>query len=137
MEIQNKKLFAVCKQIFTRQFAVAVVICIVAILIRKDLFYSWFIGCIIALFDTILVLRGVYKGMQKNPEASVSYMRKTMFQRVALVLSVVLVMLKLKLSVLGVFLSFILLHIFLVFNLIIIASRDKAKQKEAAEKGVN
>ncbi len=129
MRIHDKETFAYCRKIFFSQFAVAIVICIIAILVQKELFYSWVIGCCVALFDTGLVLHGVYKGMKKDPEAAVLYMRKTMLQRVALVSIVVLVMLKLKLSVIGVFLSFILLHIFFVFKLIIIASRDKTKQK--------
>jgi len=129
MEMRNEELFVGCKQIFLRQIVVAVIVCIAAVLIRKDLFYSWFIGCGVALFDTGLILRGIYKGMQKDMEASISYMHKTLFKRFAIVTVIVLVMLKLKLSVIGVFLSFILLHIFLVLNLIIIASRDKAKKK--------
>ncbi len=129
MENQKKELFAGCKQIFLRQIVVAVIICIAAWLIRKDLFYSWFIGCGVALFDTGLILRGIYKGMQKDMEAAISYMHKTLLKRFAIVTVIVLVMLKLKLSVIGVFLSFILLHIFLVLNLIIIASRDKTKLK--------
>lgn len=129
MENQKKELFAGCKQIFLRQIVVVAFICVVATLVNKDLFYSWFFGCVIALLDTGLVLRGIYKGMQKDMETAVSYMRKTMVKRFAVILVVVLVMLKLKLSVIGVFLSFILLHISLVINLIIIASRNKAGHK--------
>lgn len=125
MEIQNKERWAHCKQIFLRQCAVAFVICILAMLIQKELLYSWIIGCIVAVLDTTLILRGIYKGMQKNMEASIVYMHKTMYARFFLLTIIVLVMLKLKLSVLGIFLSFLLLHIFLVVNLIIITNQNK------------
>ena len=129
MEVQKKRLFAYGKQIFLRQFFVAVVICILAAFIHGDLFYSWFMGSIVALFDTGLVLHGIINGAQKGQVEALNYMHKTMLERLGTITVIVLVMLKLKLSVIGVFLSFILLHIFFVFKLIIIASRDKTKQK--------
>jgi hypothetical protein len=128
MEVRKKELFSYGKQIFLRQFTVAVVICILAALIHKDLFYSWFIGCVVALFDTGLVLQGIVKGAQKGHEEALNYMHKTMLERLGIIVVIVLVMLKLKLSVIGIFLSFLLLHIFLVINLIIIARRDKTKR---------
>ena len=129
MEVQKKGLFAYGKQIFLRHFFVAVVICILAAFLHGDLFYSWFMGSIVALFDTGLVLHGIINGAQKGQVEALNYMHKTMLERLGTITVIVLVMLKLKLSVIGVFLSFILLHIFLVLNLIIIASRDKAKLK--------
>jgi len=129
MKVQNKELFAYCKQIFFRQFAVACVICILAVILRKEIAYSWFIGCVVALSDTGLVLQGIFNGAKKGPEDAVRYMRKTMLKRFIVVIAIVLVMLKLKLSVIGIFISFILLHIFLVLNLIIIAGRDENKKR--------
>ena len=126
MKVQKKELFASCTQIFFRQFAVACIICVLAVILRKEIAYSWIIGCIVAIFDTWLVLQGIFKGARKDPKEAVHYMRKTMFRRMLAVIAIVLVMLKLKLSVVGVFISFILLHIFLVLNLIIIACRNKS-----------
>jgi hypothetical protein len=129
MEVQKEELFACCKQIFLRQVAIAGIICITAVIVRKELSYSWIIGCIVAVFDTWLVLQGIFKGARKGPEEAVCYMQKTTFKRLFAVLVIVLVMLKLKLSVIGIFISFILLHIFLVLNLIIIARRNKSLKK--------
>jgi len=129
MKVQNKELFAYCKQIFFRQFAVACIICVLAVILRKEIAYSWIIGCAVALSDTGLVLQGIFKGSRKGPEEAVHYMQKTMFKRLLAVIVIVLVMLKLKLSVIGIFISFILLHIFLVLNLIIIARRNKFLKK--------
>jgi hypothetical protein len=126
MEVQKEELFACCKQIFLRQVAIAGIICITAVMVRKELSYSWIIGCIVAIFDTWLVLQGIFNGARKGPEEAVRYMRKTMFKRLLAVIVIVLVMLKLKLSVIGIFISFILLHIFLVLNLIIIARRNRS-----------
>jgi hypothetical protein len=129
MEVQNKELFAYCKQIFLRQFTVACIICILAVILRKEIAYSWLIGCVVALFDTGLVLQGIFNGSKKDPEKAISYMRKTMLKRFIVVIVIVLVMLKLKLSVIGIFISFILLHIFLVLNLVIIAGRNENKKR--------
>ena len=126
MKVQKKELFACCKQIFFRQFAVACIICVLAVILREEIAYSWIIGCAVALSDTGLVLQGIFRGARKSPKEDVSYMRKTMFKRSLAIIAIVLVMLELKLSVVGVFISFILLHIFLVLNLIIIACRNKS-----------
>ena len=129
MKVQKKELFASCTQIFFRQFAVACIICVLAVILREEIAYSWIIGCAVALSDTGLVLQGIFKGSRKGPEEAVHYMQKTKFKRLLAVIVIVLVMLKLKLSVIGIFISFILLHIFLVLNLIIIARRNKFLKK--------
>jgi len=129
MIVQKKELFASCTQIFFRQFAVACIICVLAVILKKEIAYSWIIGCVVALSDTGLVLQGIFNGAKKAPEDAVRYMRKTMLKRFIVVIAIVLVMLKLKLSVIGIFISFILLHIFLVLNLIIIADRDENKKR--------
>ena len=129
MKVQKKELFAYCTQIFLRQFAVACIICVLAVILRKEIAYSWIIGCAVALSDTGLVLQGIFNGAKKGPEDAVRYMRKTMLKRFIVIIAIVLVMLKLKLSVIGIFISFILLHIFLVLNLIIIAGRDENKKR--------
>ncbi|MGL5206120.1 MAG: ATP synthase subunit I [Acidaminococcaceae bacterium] len=85
----------------------------------------WFIGCLLGFIDTLLMFNGVRKGMLMSGEDSLQEMRRTLAKRFAIAVALVLVMLKLELSVLGVLMGFILTHIFLLFNLIIIASHKR------------
>ncbi len=82
----------------------------------------WFVGCALGFIDTLLMFNGVRKGMSMSGEESLNEMRRTLAKRFAIAVALVLVMLKLELAVLGVLMGFILTHIFLLCNLIIIAS---------------
>ena len=82
---------------------------------------TWFVGCFLGFIDTLLMLNGVRKGMSMSGEESLNEMRRTSAKRFAIAVALVLVMLKLELSILGVLMGFILTHIFLLCNLIIIA----------------
>ena len=84
--------------------------------------FIWFVGCLLGFIDTLLMFNGVRKGMTMSGEESLNEMRRTLAKRFVIAVTLVLVMLKLELSVLGVLMGFILTHIFLLFNLIIIAS---------------
>jgi len=81
----------------------------------------WFAGCALGFIDTLLMFNGIRKGMSMSGEESLNEMRRTLGKRFAIAVALVLVMLKLGLSIFGVLMGFILTHIFLLFNLIIIA----------------
>ena len=81
----------------------------------------WLVGCLLGFVDTLLMFNGVRKGMSMSGEESLNEMRRTLGKRFAIAVVLVLVMLKLELSVFGVLMGFILTHIFLLCNLIIIA----------------
>lgn len=81
----------------------------------------WFAGCALGFIDTLLMFHCVRKGMSMSGEDSLNEMRRTLGKRFAIAVALVLVMLKLELSVFGVLMGFILTHIFLLCNLIIIA----------------
>lgn len=85
----------------------------------------WAVGCAWGFIDTLMMFRGVRKGMSVAGEQSLQEMHRTLLKRLAFAVVLVMVMLKLKLSVFGVFMGFILSHIFLLFNLIIIAGRKR------------
>lgn len=98
---------------------------VVYILKGQEEAFIWSIGCLLGFIDTLLMFNGVRKGMLMSGEDSLQEMRRTLAKRFAIAVALVLVMLKLELSVLGVLMGFILTHIFLLFNLIIIASHKR------------
>ena len=85
----------------------------------------WAAGCAWGFIDTLMMFRGVRKGMTMEGEKSLQEMHRTLIKRLAFAVMLVMVMLKLGLSVFGVFMGFILSHIFLLCNLIIIAGRKR------------
>lgn len=85
--------------------------------------FTWFVGFAAGILDSVVVFMGVRKGMKKRPEEAPSVMQKNMFKRMALLFLITFVMLKLGLNAAGLFLGFLLMHIFLLFNLIIITGR--------------
>ena len=109
------------------RLAVAAVCVVVAVFYLRGIESAgiWAIGCLWGLGDAMLMFNGVRKGIIKPPEQALAVMQKTMLERLAAGVLIVVVMLKLKLNVFGVFIGFILLHIFLILNLIIIARRKQ------------
>jgi hypothetical protein len=85
----------------------------------------WAVGFIWGFTDMFLMFRGVRKGMGQAGEESLQEMHRTLLKRLAFAIMLVIVMLKLKLSVFGIFMGFILSHIFLLLSLIIIAGRKR------------
>lgn len=109
--------------VFLRQVVSALLIFAVGTALLPRFMYSWAVGCLVAVVDVVLVLSAVFRTMQTEPKAGLSVMRKSMLKRLVLVVAVSLVMLKMGLNPIGVFISFILMHISLVLNLIILTSR--------------
>lgn len=66
--------------------------------------------------------------MEKSIKESVAVMHRTMLIRMSVLLLATIVMLKLELNVIGIYIGFLLMHIFLLINLIIIANRDLNKR---------
>lgn len=85
--------------------------------------FIWAAGFAWGFIDTLLIFRGVRKGMTMEGESSLQEMHRTLIKRLAFAVILVMVMLKLESGVFGVFMGFILSHIFLLCNLIIIAGR--------------
>ncbi len=89
--------------------------------------FTWFVGFAAGILDSVVVFMGVRKGMKENPERAPVIMQKNMFKRMALLFLITFVMLKLGLNAAGLFLGFLLMHIFLLLNLIIITARNTQK----------
>ena len=85
----------------------------------------WAAGFAWGFIDTLMLFLGVRKGMTVEGEKSLEEMHRTLLKRLAFAITLVIVMLKLESSVFGVFMGFILSHIFLLCNLIIIAGRKR------------
>jgi len=85
----------------------------------------WAAGFAWGFIDTLMMFRGVRKGMTMEGEGSLQEMHRTLLKRLAFAVILVMVMLKLESGVFGVFMGFILSHIFLLCNLIIIAGRKR------------
>lgn len=122
--------------IILRRQAVLAVVISVCIAFKYDYLTAalWFLGLSLGVFDSFLTFRGVKKGMQKSLKESVAVMHRTMLIRMSVLFLSTIVMLKLKLNVLGIYVGFLLMHIFLLINLIIIANRD-LKKKTVVKKG--
>lgn len=119
-----------------RRQAVLAVVLSVCIGLKYGAFTAslWMLGLSLGVFDSFLTFRGIRKGMQKSIKESVAVMHRTMLIRMSVLFLSTVVMLKLELNVLGIYIGFVLMHIFLLINLIIIANRD-LKKKTVVKKG--
>lgn len=101
------------------------VVCVVFSLRGLESALIWAAGCAWGFIDTLMMFCGVRKGMAMDGEGSLQEMHRTLLKRLAFAVILVMVMLKLESGVFGVFMGFILSHIFLLCNLIIIAGRKR------------
>lgn len=103
---------------------------------------AWQLGLVFAiglgwgLIDDALIFRSAYAGLGLSPQASRRLLVRTLILRGCLAISLVLIMLQLKLNVAALLIGFILLHIFLIFNLSIFTGQNK-KNSKAVRKGEN
>ena len=103
-------------------------LCVVSLVLILQGFGSaliWAAGCAWGFIDTLMMFHGVRKGMTRDGEGSLQEMHRTLLKRLAFAVILVMVMLKLESGVFGVFMGFILSHIFLLCNLIIIAGHKR------------
>lgn len=127
--------YAAWSTILLRQAVLTIVIA-GGIFIKYDALTAslWMLGLSLGVFDSFLTFRGVRKGMEKSLKESVAVMHRTMLIRMSVILLSTIVMLKLNLNVIGIYVGFLLMHIFLLINLIIIANRD-LKKRAVVKKG--
>ncbi|CAK7005077.1 hypothetical protein [uncultured Phascolarctobacterium sp.] len=86
---------------------------------------SLFRGVVMGLLDTMIMFAGIKKALPyvAFPSKGLGVMRRYKLYRLLSAGSIILLMLKLKYPVFGVCVGFLLIHIFLIINLIFIASR--------------
>ncbi len=129
--MENKmvaRVYAAWKSVIIRQ-AVFSLIALLFIIYFFNLqtAFTWLIGFAAGILDSVVVFMGVKKGMKHPAEHALAIMHRNMFERMALLFLITFVMLKLDLNAAGLFLGFLLMHIFLLLNLIIITARNPKK----------
>lgn len=93
------------------------------------------LGGAVGLLDTLIMFVGIQRSLpQGEPEAALKTMKRFRWVRRITAGALVIVMLKLKYHVFGVCMGFLLIHIFLIFNLIFIAYQ--LNKKQGVKKGV-
>lgn len=87
------------------------------------------LGGAVGLLDTLIMFLGIQRSLPAGePEAALKVMKRFRWLRRLTAGVLVVVMLKLKYHVFGVCMGFLLIHIFLIINLIFIAYRLEKKQ---------
>lgn len=89
--------------------------------------FTWFVGFAAGVLDSVVVFMGVKKGMKYPAQHALAIMHRNMLERMALLFLITFVMFRLDLNAAGLFLGFLLMHIFLLVNLIIITARNQQK----------
>ncbi|MCD8360677.1 MAG: hypothetical protein LUC29_07680 [Acidaminococcaceae bacterium] len=91
----------------------------------REFAVSLFRGVVLGLLDTLIMFAGIKKALPyvELPAKGLGGMRRYKLYRLLSAGSIVVLMLKLKYHVFGVCVGFLLIHIFLIINLIFIAYR--------------
>ncbi len=91
----------------------------------REFAVSLFRGVVLGLLDTLIMFAGIKKALPyvHEPSKGLAVMRRFRWYRLLSASLAIVLMLKLKFQVLGVVFGFLLIHIFLIFNLIFIAYR--------------
>jgi hypothetical protein len=118
-----------------RQVIIAVVLFLLAyMLVGGQPAYMFAVGLLWSLADTAMVFGSTVRGMDSSPQAGKRLLKITFTIRLGLALLMVFVIVRMKLSLLPVLLAFILMHVFLLLNLLIFTRLTK-KKTTAVEKG--
>ncbi len=87
-------------------------------------------GFVLGIVDAVIMITGIRKSLPyvNEPEKGLRVMKRYRWYRLIAVSSIILLLLKQGADVLGVFIGLLLIHIFLIFNLIFIAYRLNKKE---------
>ncbi len=113
------------RQVFVHQVVMAAVATIVAGAIVKSMPWSFLWGALASLGDNIIFLRGINKGMSREPIPSAFHMRSRIFLRLGLLLVTMALGIYLGLHIFSIFGGYILLHITLLINMIWLTKKQK------------
>lgn len=118
-------------KVIARLFISAMPLVIAAELLIGHAFgLSLFRGVVIGVLDTIIMFHGMKRALPyvKNPQKGISIMGRYRIYRLLSAGSIFVLMLKLKYPVFGASLGFLLIHIFLIINLLFFAYRLNKKE---------
>ena len=84
---------------------------------------SLFRGFVLGLLDTVILVHGIKKALPyvKEPQRGLLIMKRHRWYRILAVSSIIVLLLRQEANVAGVCIGLLLIHIFLLFNLTIIA----------------
>ena len=99
---------------------------------------SLFRGFVVGLLDTVILVRGMKKALPyvKDPQLGLAIMKRHRWYRVLSASSIIILLLRQGANVAGVCMGLLLIHIFLLFNLTIIAYQlnKEGEREERREK---
>ena len=89
---------------------------------NHDFAVSFFRGVVIGLLDTVVMFHGMKQALPyvDTPRKGVKVMRRYRYYRLGIAGSIFVLMLRMKYPVFGASLGFLLIHIFLIINLLFI-----------------
>lgn len=102
-----------------------------ALLVGHDFSVSLFRGVVIGVLDTVIMFHGMKRALPyvKNPQKGISIMGRYRIYRLLSAGSIFVLMLRMKYPVFGASLGFLLIHIFLIINLLFFAYRLNNKKE--------
>ncbi len=124
------------RQLFVRQVLTGCLLAVGMACYTNGWPWAWLWGILAGWGDNALVLRGIAQGMEKDLVGAVRHMRGTMFLRLGLLLTAVVLGHYLGITAYSVFMAFIFLHITLVGNMLMMARKNTpggAKQRSEAD----
>lgn len=97
---------------------------------NHDFAVSFFRGVVIGVMDTVVMFHGMKQALPYvgTPRKGVKIMRRYRYYRLGLAGSIFVLMLRMKYPVFGASLGFLLIHIFLIINLLFFAYRLNKKE---------
>ena len=98
---------------------------------NHDFAVSFFRGVVIGLLDTVVMFHGMKQALPyvDTPRKGVKVMRRYRYYRLGIAGSIFVLMLRMKYPVFGASLGFLLIHIFLIINLLFFAYRLNNKKE--------
>lgn len=113
--------------LFVRQIVCGVALAIIVGMYLGALPLGILWGTVTGWLDNFFVLRGISKGMEKEMLQAANYMHGTMWSRLGVLLTAVVLGLSLGLTAYSVFSAYLFLHITLIGNMIFLAKQNKPK----------
>lgn len=132
----REELVQAVKRLMVRQVLAALVLLLLTFLIfdgRQA--YLFAVGLLWSLADTSLVFSSTVRGMDSSLQTGKRLLKITFAIRLFLALMLVFVVIRMKLGLLPVLLAFILMHIFLIVNLLVFTRLTKGNKLSAVGKG--
>lgn len=132
----REELIQAVKRLMVRQVLAALVFLVLIYLIfSEEPAYLFGVGLLWSLADTSMVFSSTIRGIDSTPQGGKRLLKITFAIRLLLAMLLVFVVIRMKLGLLPVLLAFVLMHIFLIANLLIFTRQTKNSKLSVVEKG--